>query len=90
MNLDDIAYWLDTQKGLLMQTLQNSYTKNIDYIVMEIFNNTNENKRDYNNKILLVVSNKQDYKWGGHNHKTVLLTSDCFKMICMRSRTVKA
>jgi hypothetical protein len=54
MNLDDIAYWLDTQKGLLMQTLQNSYIKNIDYIVMEVFNNTNENKRDY--------------KWGGHNH----------------------
>jgi len=44
-------------------------------------------KQDYSNN---TDENKRDYKWGGHNHKTVLLTSYCFKMICMRSRTVKA
>ena len=81
MNLDDIAYWLDTEKGLLIRTLNNSYTKNIDYIVMEVLLGASTKQKHNNNT---------DENRGGHNHKTVLLTPDCFKMICMRSRTVKA
>ena len=58
MNLDDIAYWLDTQKGLLIQTLNNSYTKNIDYIVMEVLIGTKQKHRNNTDK------NNRDYKWG--------------------------
>jgi hypothetical protein len=36
MNLDDIAYWLDTEKSILIRILNNSYTKNIEYIVIQI------------------------------------------------------
>jgi hypothetical protein len=33
---------------------------------------------------------QQKDKQGGHNKKLVLLTPDCFKMLCMRSKTKKA
>ena len=29
-------------------------------------------------------------KYGGNNHKEVLLTADCMKRLCMRSRSAKA
>jgi len=74
-DLSDIAYWLETTKMKLKETLNNSYSKNIDYIVI---------------KSLLSSNGEQISKQGGHNKKLVLLTPDCFKMLCMRSKTKKA
>ena len=75
ISLDDIAYWLETEKGKLKKTLNNNYSINIDYII---------------NKTLIVPRDKQDVTHGGHNKKLILLTPECFKMLCMRSRTAKA
>ena len=38
---------------------------------------------------MLTVNRRQSNK-GGHNKNLVLLTPDCFKMLCMRSKTKKA
>ena len=75
ISLDDIAYWLETEKGKLKKTLNNNYSINIDYII---------------NKALIVPRDKQEASHGGHNKKLILLTPECFKMLCMRSRTAKA
>ena len=34
ISLNDVAYWLDTRKSKLKKTLQKSYIKDIDYIVL--------------------------------------------------------
>ena len=34
ISLDDVAYWLDTRKSKLKKTLNKSYIKDIDYIVL--------------------------------------------------------
>lgn len=50
---------------------------NLDFIIIE-------------QNILLRDKSRQTIGSGGHNKKLVLLTSDCFKMLCMRSKTKKA
>ena len=75
ISLDDIAFWLEMRKSKLKQNLIQNYSKNIDYII---------------NKTLMYPKVHQKESRGGHNKKLVLLTPDCFKMLCMRSRTAKA
>jgi phage anti-repressor protein len=75
INLDDIAYWLESRKTTLKETIILNYSKNIDYLIV---------------KNLMQDDLRQKNKHGGHNKKLVLLTPDCFKMLCMRSKTKKA
>jgi phage anti-repressor protein len=75
IDLEDVAYWLETRKSKLRETLNSNYSINLDYISV---------------KILISSNGHQEAKHGGHNKKLVLLTPDCFKMLCMRSRTKKA
>jgi len=75
INLEDVAYWLETRKSKLKETLNSNYSINLDYISI---------------KNLLPSNGQQNVGSGGHNKKLVLLTSDCFKMLCMRSKTKKA
>ena len=71
INLDDVAYWLESLKANLKSTLIISYIKDVDYIV--ILSNLMGNN-EINN----------------YNKETILITSDTFKMLCMRSKTKKA
>ena len=75
IDLEDVAYWLETRKSKLKETLNGNYSINLDYISV---------------KRLLPPNGQQDATHGGHNKKLVLLTPDCFKMLCMRSKTKKA
>ena len=75
IDLEDVAYWLETRKSKLRETLNGNYSINLDFICI-------------NN--LLSFRGHQKTTRGGHNKKLVLLTSDCFKMLCMRSKTKKA
>ena len=75
ISLDDIAFWLEIEKDKIKTTLTNNYMINIDYII---------------NKTLHPLKEVQKETRGGHNKKLILLTPDCFKMLCMRSRTAKA
>lgn len=74
IDLDDVSYWLDAKKGHLKDTLIESYNKLVDYMII--------------NKSL--TPNQKQTKQGGHNKEIILLTSDCFKMLCLRSKTKKA
>ena len=81
IDLDDIAFWLDAGKGHLKNTLLKNYLNKFDYII-EIHDNDliadrRKQKKEKNNR-------------GGHNKELILLTSECFKMLCMRSKTKKA
>lgn len=71
IDLDDVAYWLESLKANLKITLKTSYIKDVDYIVI---------------KSLLLVNQDQ----AKHNKETILMTSETFKMLCMRSKTKKA
>lgn len=75
IDLEDVAYWLESRKTTLKETLILNYSKNIDYLIV---------------KNMLQDNLRQKDKQGGHNKKLVLLTPDCFKMLCMRSKTKKA
>uniref|UniRef100_A0A6C0DY54 MSV199 domain-containing protein n=1 Tax=viral metagenome TaxID=1070528 RepID=A0A6C0DY54_9ZZZZ len=74
IDLEDVAYWLETRKTRLKETLITNYSKNIDYLLVKN----------------LLPANRHQNTHGGHNKKLVLLTPDCFKMLCMRSKTKKA
>lgn len=71
INLDDVAYWLESLKANLKSTLITSYIKDVDYIII---------------KALLIPNHEQPK----HNKETIIITSDTFKMLCMRSKTKKA
>lgn len=73
IDLDDVAYWLDTIKGNLKATLIESYSKISDYKII--------------NKLAF---GQPEAKYGGQNKEIILLTSECFKMLCLRSKTKKA
>lgn len=60
---------------------------NKDKIQKTLFNNYIKNI-DY--KILLPFKGERVESHGGHNKKLILLIPDCFKLLCMRSRTEKA
>jgi phage anti-repressor protein len=74
IDLKDVAFWLESRKTTLKETLVINYSKNIDYLIVK-------------NQL---QDNLQQSKKGGHNKILVLLTPDCFKMLCMRSKTKKA
>lgn len=71
IDLEDVCFWLESRKDHLKKTLIESYSKNIDFII---------------------IKKAIPPKWeqGGHNNQFILLTSECFKMLCMRSKTKKA
>ena len=75
IDLEDIAFWLNTRKSKLRETLNSNYSISLDYISV---------------KNVLSSNGQQNTGSGGHNKKLVLLTPDCFKMLCMRSKTKKA
>lgn len=68
VNLDAVAKWLQVRKGSLMDTLQGSYKRDIDYVIKKMCNPH--------------VAGK----YGKNTYKHVLITPDCFKRLCMRSR----
>lgn len=70
IDLNHVAKWLDTRKSKLMETLRNTYKKNIDYIITK---DKNPYQKDPRN----------------NNYKHVLITPDCFKRICMLTRSSK-
>jgi hypothetical protein len=82
IDLDDVAYWLGAVKGNLKDTLIEAYNETTDYMIIKTS--------------LLLLKKKQANKiprennLGGHNKETILLTPDCFKMLCLRSKTKKA
>ena len=71
INLDDVAYWLNSLKANLKNTLITSYIKDVDFIII---------------KSLLMANHEQPK----YNKETIIITSDTFKMLCMRSKTKKA
>lgn len=74
IDLDNVAKWLQVKKTILYKTLQQSYKEDTDYIV-------EKRKR---------IIKEGDDKRGGHLYKFILLTVNCFKKLCMRSRSEKA
>ena len=95
IDLDDIAFWLDAKKGNLKDTLIKNYLNKFDYIIEKSIGKYD----DIDDKSLLLVNHNQKddvftttkiTDQGGHNKELILLTSDCFKMLCMRSKTKKA
>ena len=74
MDFDFIAKWLDISKKDLKDTLKASYIENIDYKVLGI---------DHN-------KSKKSKKTGRRPTIKIYITTDCFKLLCMRSRTAKS
>jgi phage anti-repressor protein len=74
IDLDDVAYWLNSLKANIKYTLVSSYIKDIDFVII---------------KSLLIHRDEQNVQ-PKHNKETILITSDTFKMLCMRSKTKKA
>ena len=70
VNLDAVAKWLGIRKDNLMKTLRSSYTAGVDYSV------SGEQSPNV----------ESTAKYGRNAYKKVLLTPDCFKRMCMRSR----
>ena len=62
------------KKSDIKETLRKSYMKDIDYIVMR----TDPHK----SKTITKINGRPSIK--------VLLTVDCFKLLCMRSKTAKS
>jgi hypothetical protein len=83
IDLDDIAYWLDAKKGNLKDTLIKNYLNKFDYIIISSL--LVDQKQNTSLRV-----NPDQTKKGGQNKETVLLTTECFKMLCMRSNTKKA
>ena len=75
IDLDDVSYWLESRKAHLKDTLLKSYNKLVDYKIINIEPLPPNRKRFIN---------------GGQNKEIILLTSECFKMLCLRSKTKKA
>jgi hypothetical protein len=78
IDLDLVTDWLKSSKWKLKKTLLKTYTQNIDYITL---NPEVEREKD---------ENRENRKRGGQNKETILLTSDTFKMMCMKSMTKNA
>ena len=77
IDLDDVAYWLNAVKGNLKDTIVESYAEMNDYMIIS-------------NDLLLLKQKQNGNSHGGHNKEIILLTSDCFKMLCLRSKTKKS
>lgn len=74
MDLDLIAIWLKSTKKDIKDTLLNSYIVDVDY---KVFGYIPDDKS----------SNDNNKKKNGRPKELILLTTDCFKRLCMRSRT---
>lgn len=77
IDLDDVAYWLNAVKGNLKDTIVESYTEMKDYMIVY-------------DDLLLLKQKQNGNSQGGHNKEIILLTSECFKMLCLRSKTKKS
>jgi hypothetical protein len=71
IDTDDIAKWLNLPKFQIIRTLKATYKENVDY------------KFDKSYKF----SDNRNSKYGGNNYKKIMVTPDCFKRLCMRSRS---
>jgi len=87
IDLDDIAFWLDARKDNLKETLTKNYLKKFDYIIIS---SLREKPDELDRLKSLPLVHQEQTTQGGHNKETILLTIDCFKMLCMRSNTKKA
>ena len=74
ISLDDITTWLGGTKSELHRTLKRSYILNVDYTSVK--------------KVIPLDSTRR--KKYNNNYTQVLITPDCFKRLCMMSRTKKA
>lgn len=81
IKLDLIAKWLETRKSDLKETLMKSYKKDVDYIIIPV------NPQDDKNTKKQI---KKRIKTKSKPLVKILLTSDCFKLLCMRSKTIKS
>lgn len=77
ISLEDVAYWLETKKSDLKETLNKNYSKIIDFKIIKNFAPGHP-------------GTKKTETRGGHNIELILLTGETFKMLCMRSKTKKA
>jgi len=77
-------------------TIQTDHVVNLDNVVkwlkVEKFKIINTLKDSYKQDIDYTIekSIKRNGKYGGNNYKKVMLTPDCFKRLCMRSRSKRA
>jgi hypothetical protein len=78
IDLEKVSKWLKVAKYNLLKTLRGSYTQNKDYTTGEVPN------------VVFDVDAKVNPKGAGRRRKLVMLTPDCFKRLCMRSRSAKA
>ena len=72
IDLTHVAKWLDVRRDSILRTLRESYRKDIDYV-----SRSSPKKREPG------ASNRH----GGNRQKEVLITPDCFKRICMLTRS---
>lgn len=56
------------------------------FIIIKTLKESYKDKIDY----IITKSIKPNLRYGGNNYKKVMLTPDCFKRLCMRSRTKRA
>ena len=70
IDMESVAKWLGARKRVLMETLRSGYKAGIDYSVKRI---PNPHIPSWS-------------KYGRNTYKQVLLTPDCFKRLCMRSK----
>ena len=77
MDLELVAKWLDTGKKDIKDTLKASYIENVDYKVMGV---------DRNN----LKKSKKSKNLGGRPSIKIYITTNCFKLLCMRSKTAKS
>jgi hypothetical protein len=75
---DRAATWLGINKFTLLKTLRCSYRDGLDFKV-NVTKKSRKSPRSVNSA-----------RYGGNNFKHVLMTPDCFKRICMRSRSLRA
>jgi hypothetical protein len=71
VDLDHVAKWLSVQKFNLLKTIRASYKMDLDYTI----------ERGVGGK------RPAGGKYGGNNYVRVLLTPDCFKRLCMQTRS---
>jgi len=77
-------------------TIQTDFIINVDQVAewlgMQKFNIIDTLKKSYRGDIdyTITATTRRTKKYGGNNYKLVMITPDCFKRLCMRSRTKKA
>lgn len=76
VDLNNVAKWLETRKDNIKVVLKDNFNKNLDYIIK--------------NDLLLNSQEQKTDNRGGRNKETILLTTECFKKLCMKSGTKKA